>query len=685
MENVDRKLAIKVLNLNEGCGPDDVKRAFRTLAQKYHPDKHPGLSGSEKTELEKTFKDIVEAAKVLNDEIAEEAPIAGPDFISTLMKIRSDTTPEERRREQERADNERMNAQAERLRAEQIAQEKKHREAAARRMQAEIRRLDAEKKMKEKEDRELLEKDMENVPDEAKPYLVELHSLRSSDKLRMNPAGYVEEAKNLAALEFDQDRKMLALTLIKKNIGKVTGSEAVEAVGALCVASGDDSLEMMESIIEGISAFECLSMKEKAASYGPLSVIEGLDIKQLSQFSRYLESNNVFITDHKQLDRVVSETASYTNGIERVCKKRIVRNYIDPNKPIDSYLTVLPFLLTKNGDRALSIAHNLFLLPEQKKDTDKILRIACRVLQHGDDIAQIGSLTSILSWSRPFRMNQPESNFDAMERMYYGTRPATVETVVKSVNIMLKIGKNASPIELAETAALFHSKAVSRSADHERVNELFAVFLTKSMVNGGLGWNDELRKVHQALEAENRYYPDKKNPQEQFESHFRENMGAVVNAFFETYDRIPDEIFWLHPFRTAPLETSTLEVAKIRAHAGGRSEDCTNEFIQIIGRFNRKPDVTEIADITSRFFDEAKKSGMQPDEAVAKLRYLLRPKAMGRYWTEEMLDARIAMDTKSEKKGFMGNFDVILRGFFSAHRLLPYDNAHSSAEGAPSG
>ena len=681
---MDRKLAIRVLNLHEGCGPDDVKRAFRTLAQKYHPDKHPGLSGSEKTEIERNFKDIVEAVRVLNDGTSESAPTAGPDFISTLMKIRSDTTPEERRREQERAENERMNAEAERRGAEQVAQEKKRREAAARRMQAEVRRLEAEKRMKEKEDRELLEKDMENVPDEAKPYVAELHSLRTCDKLCINPEGYVEEAKDLAALEFDTDRKMLALTLIQKNFSKVTVRQAVEAVGALCAASGDDPLETMGSLIEGISAFECLPLKEKVASYGPLSVIEGLDIRQFNPFARYLESNNIFITDHRQLDRVVSETASYPNGIERVCKKRTLRDYIDPNRSVDSYLIALPFLLTKNGDRALSIAHHLFSLPEQKKDTEKILRIARRFLGQGDDITQIGSLISILFWYRPFRICPPEANYEAMERMFYGTRPAPVETVAKAVNVMLKIGKNASPMELAETAALFHSQAASRSADHERVTDHFAVFLTKSMVNGGIGWNDELRMVHKALEAENRYYPDKKKPVEQFESHFRQNMGAVVNAFFQTYDCIPDDIFWLHPFRSAPLETSILEVGRIRAQADGRDEACTAEFIQIVGRFNRKPYVAEIADVTKQFFDEAKESGMQPEDAVAKLRYLLRPKAVSRYWAEEMLDARMALGKKSGKGGFREHFDVICRGFFSVHLLLPSDNAHSSGPDAPS-
>lgn len=52
----------QILGISRNASLDDIKKAFRTLAQKYHPDKNPG----NKTAEEK-FKDINEAYQVLSD------------------------------------------------------------------------------------------------------------------------------------------------------------------------------------------------------------------------------------------------------------------------------------------------------------------------------------------------------------------------------------------------------------------------------------------------------------------------------------------------------------------------------------------------------------------------------------------------------------------------------------------
>ena len=52
----------EVLGVNRGASEDEIKKAYRKLAVKYHPDKNPG----DKTAEEK-FKEIGEAYEVLND------------------------------------------------------------------------------------------------------------------------------------------------------------------------------------------------------------------------------------------------------------------------------------------------------------------------------------------------------------------------------------------------------------------------------------------------------------------------------------------------------------------------------------------------------------------------------------------------------------------------------------------
>src|SRR5262245_10399865 len=52
-----------VLEVSRGCGADDLKKAYRRLAVKYHPDKNP----EDRPAAEDRFKELNEAYQVLSD------------------------------------------------------------------------------------------------------------------------------------------------------------------------------------------------------------------------------------------------------------------------------------------------------------------------------------------------------------------------------------------------------------------------------------------------------------------------------------------------------------------------------------------------------------------------------------------------------------------------------------------
>lgn len=62
VKKAQRKDYYKIMGLEKDCNPDQVKRAYRKLAVKLHPDKNPGDE-----EAEAKFKDLSEAYECLSD------------------------------------------------------------------------------------------------------------------------------------------------------------------------------------------------------------------------------------------------------------------------------------------------------------------------------------------------------------------------------------------------------------------------------------------------------------------------------------------------------------------------------------------------------------------------------------------------------------------------------------------
>ena len=62
--NVESDDYYQVLGLNRDASSDDIKRNYRKLSLKYHPDRNP----DQKDECERIFKRIGEAYNVLSDD-----------------------------------------------------------------------------------------------------------------------------------------------------------------------------------------------------------------------------------------------------------------------------------------------------------------------------------------------------------------------------------------------------------------------------------------------------------------------------------------------------------------------------------------------------------------------------------------------------------------------------------------
>jgi DnaJ homolog subfamily C member 7 len=67
LKKAERKDYYKILDVDKNATPDEIKKAYRKLALKWHPDKNAATEES-KALADKMFKDIGEAYAVLSDE-----------------------------------------------------------------------------------------------------------------------------------------------------------------------------------------------------------------------------------------------------------------------------------------------------------------------------------------------------------------------------------------------------------------------------------------------------------------------------------------------------------------------------------------------------------------------------------------------------------------------------------------
>ena len=67
--NVDNSKLYKILNITKDAEPETIKKSYKKLAMKWHPDRNP----KNKEEAENKFKEISEAYEILSDEKKRKA------------------------------------------------------------------------------------------------------------------------------------------------------------------------------------------------------------------------------------------------------------------------------------------------------------------------------------------------------------------------------------------------------------------------------------------------------------------------------------------------------------------------------------------------------------------------------------------------------------------------------------
>jgi DnaJ family protein C protein 7 len=80
LKKAKRKDYYKILQVTQSSTEHEIKKAYKKLALKYHPDRHANKTEDEQKEAEAMFKDLGEAYAILSDPQKKQRYDSGVDL-----------------------------------------------------------------------------------------------------------------------------------------------------------------------------------------------------------------------------------------------------------------------------------------------------------------------------------------------------------------------------------------------------------------------------------------------------------------------------------------------------------------------------------------------------------------------------------------------------------------------------
>ena len=279
---MDRQQALKVLGLSAGATKEEVNKALKRLARKYHSDMHPHALEKEKSSLDEVMSEITAAAHYLSEQ--EKAPEKPPksDFLSTLRTIHPEG-PGRKPDEVHMAEKE------------EIKEPKGNGKRSGKNY---WKSMTPYERMRHREEME--------VGVKARPFFEELRKLDMKGKIRKDiGSSLVTCAKDIAQIRSSSEKKTHALKLL--NCRPALALEAIAPfVEKLCEAGKDEKDAVFASTIRTLSKLTEFHDESLQDAYSRLIKLDGRIFWKVETYLEHLNNISVRYTGDDRLDQVFS-------------------------------------------------------------------------------------------------------------------------------------------------------------------------------------------------------------------------------------------------------------------------------------------------------------------------------------------------------------------------------------------
>lgn len=501
---MDKKQALRLLEVQPGATPEQIGKAFRRLSRQYHPDNFggKGLSEDQMREMQGKMAELSIAYQTLKEEVREpeekEKPLSYAEVLKSLYPSGPTNPPI----------------------AQPVFYDAPFAQPRGRRAAVDISRA---------RETALMEKELKIANPKIKHYLEQLHRLRKEGVITESPTGYLGLARSISDMDFDERKKTLVLGMFSSARATPPAS-IVSSMREVCKIGKTMEEQHLLTSLSAVSAFKLQFEEDILDTFAYFSKLSEKTISGAFGFSSFLDKIGLTVRDYETLKSIIDATLEYADSLTKVSVLRIppIQISLDPLKRVESYRDHLPLIFApqEKQNRMETIANLLreaqdfYGKPNKNEGFEKIYK---RLAESNANLYTVLLLARELKTIVPFKGAEPMESFGAIEKLaeYLDKNGMTPKEAFPLLRACERFNSR-DPDGMADSAILFFERAKEKQIDLKEAVQKFTKYITYKNIDSDPSWTGEMKKAHTSLGM---------NASESVKRTKR-NLGIIIEGYF---------------------------------------------------------------------------------------------------------------------------------------------------------